>query len=92
MPDPLPTVLIRITENSRLEVMQTDGVLVGFIDLRTDEQALVILPQESRAEDIMRAIAKPLLLTMRQDDRIKTAAAVVARLKGLRVVVAEGPA
>jgi hypothetical protein len=84
-------VLIQITERSELVVLQTTGVRIGFIDFRVERDALTIIPEVDQAEEIMTAISGLKLISAKEDDPVRTAAATIMRIGDKRVIVAKGP-
>jgi len=90
----IPTVLVEIDKNSRLRILQNEGVMVAFLDLRVDP-AVVILPQRHQPLEIDAAImgaAGPYpLISEDHDDAVHTASVVVSRLDNRQVIVAQGP-
>ena len=86
-----PIVLIEIDANSRLRILQHEGVTVAFIDHRVDPK-LVILPERHQPLEIDAAVQGMLpILSLRSDDPVKTAADTVRRLTDGQIVVAAGP-
>lgn len=92
MPQPSPTaiVLIEVDENSRLRVLQSTGVRIGFIDYRVEKDALTIMPEIDQIEDILVAISGLHLISPKVDDAVKTAAATILRIGSKSVIVARG--
>lgn len=88
---PSPIVLIQITERSELVVLQTTGVRIGFIDYRVERDHLTVMPEIEQAEEIMTAIGGLKLISPKEDDKVRTAAATILRIGDKRVIVAKGP-
>jgi hypothetical protein len=91
MPEPVPIVLIEIDENSRLNVRQTTGVRIGFIDYRVEKDALTFLPEQDQEQEIMAAIGGLSLISPKSDDAVQTAAATIMRIGSKQMIVARGP-
>lgn len=90
-PAPSPIVLIQIDEYSRLSILQTTGVRIGFIDYRVERDVLTVMPEVNQAEQIMTAISGLKLVSPKDDDLVKTASATIMRIGEKRVIVARGP-
>lgn len=82
-----PIVLIEIDRNSRIRILQTDGVRVGFVDRRVDGEHLTILPEVNEALAIDEAIADLHILSINHDDPIRTAAMTLLRIARREIVV-----
>ena len=88
---PSPIVLIEIDENSRLNVRQTTGVRIGFIDYRVEKDVLTIMPEQDQESEIMAAIGGLSLISPKADDAVQTAAATIMRIGSKRMIIAKGP-
>lgn len=91
---PSPIVLVTIDEDSRLSILQSSGVRVGFIDWRVEQDALVVLQEidaTDRIEEILVSIGGLKLISPTSDDTLGTAKATVTRLRDHQVIVAKGP-
>ena len=83
----LPVVLVLIDKDSRVQVLQSDDVLVAYVDEREAHDGVVLLPRENRIHEIMAALAKRPVVTTGEDHKdiaIKT----VRRILDRQVVVA----
>ncbi len=83
----IPIVLIEIDENSRVRILQTNGVRVGFVDRRVDGEHLTILPEQDDWELIALAIDNLHLLSAKRDDLARTAAETLRRIANREIVV-----
>lgn len=88
---PSPIVLIQITERSELVLLQTTGVRIGFIDFRVERDHLTVLPEQDQSDALMTAIGGLKLISPKEDDKVRTAAATILRIGEKRVIVAKGP-
>lgn len=88
---PSPIVLIQITERSELVLLQTTGVRIGFIDFRVERDHLTIMPEVDQSDALMTAIGGLKLISPKEDDKVRTAAATSLRIGEKRVIVAKGP-
>jgi hypothetical protein len=82
-----PIVLIEIDENSRITLLQTDGVRVGFVDRRVDGEHLTILPEVDDWSQIATAIDHLQLLSTKKDDLTRSAANTLQRIANREIVV-----
>lgn len=82
-----PIVLIEIDENSRVHILQTDGVRVGFVDRRVDGEHLTILPETDEWDRIASTLDGLSLLSAKRDDLAKSAAETLRRIANGEVVV-----
>jgi hypothetical protein len=53
----IPTVLVTIDKNSRLEILQDAGVQVAFVDERIRPLDVILLPQQNQAQLINERLA-----------------------------------
>lgn len=82
-----PIVLVEIDDNSRVRILQTDGVRVGFVDRRVDGTHLTILPEKNQGLEIDAAIADLHILSIQHDDPVKTAVDTLLRLARGKIIV-----
>jgi hypothetical protein len=85
---PSPIVLITIDADSRLSVMRTDDVMIGFVDERVNTFDLIVLP--AQPIEIHEATKEKLIISVAHDVE-GTAANVIAQLLAGKIIVAEGP-
>lgn len=53
----IPAVLVVIDTNSRLSILQDDGVQVVLVDERVDPEVAVLLPRRNQAQLLLERIA-----------------------------------
>jgi hypothetical protein len=82
-----PIVLIIIDENSRIQILQQDGVRVGFVDRRVDGGHLTVLPETNDSLELDAAIDGLKILTLAHDDEVRTAAETLRRIANREIVV-----
>lgn len=82
----VPIVLVEINENSRVRILQTDGVRVGFVDRRVDGNHLTILPERDQWFEINAAIADLDIMSIARDDPVKTALNTLLRLARGKII------
>lgn len=80
-------VLVRIDENSRLHIKQTNDVRVVFVDERTADEAAVFMPKVDQFEEIKALLANRYPVT-RNNDHAEIAVQTLARLARQAVIVA----
>lgn len=85
-----PIVLVEIDVNSRLRVLQHEGVTVALIDRRIDP-VLTLLPERDQSLEIDEAVGNLQILSAGCDDEARTAAEIIRRLVARQIVVAAGP-
>lgn len=85
-----PFVLILIDENSRVRVLQTDGVRVGVVDVRIDE-TVTLFPEADEWSDILAAIHHLPAMSPGADDPLGSALAAIRRIRTGLTVVSSGP-
>ncbi len=83
----IPFVLLIVDENSRLSVLQHEGVRVAFIDRRVDP-SVVLLPESHQPIEMYEATANLPLLSPSHDDEARSAAETIRRIAAGDVVVA----
>lgn len=85
-----PIVLVEIDRNSRIRILQHEGVRVAFVDRRADP-VMVILPEVHQPIEIDEAVGGLQILSLRSDDQAKTAVETIRRISAREIVVAAGP-
>jgi len=53
----VPAVLVVIDQDSRLSILQDDGVQVVLVDERVDPEIAVLLPRKNQAQEMLDLIA-----------------------------------
>jgi hypothetical protein len=81
-----PFVLIEITKDSRLRVLQDAGVRVGFVDHRVDP-VLTIFGAADQAAEINQVTALLPVISPGNDDFSRTAAEMIRRIANGELVV-----
>lgn len=82
----LPTVLLVVTPDSKLRVMQDIGVRIAFIDLRVEDHLVTILPERNQAIEID-AFLRPYGFVSLKSDIGGTAAEVFAQIIRQRLTI-----
>lgn len=82
----IPTVLLVVTPDSKLRVMQDIGVRIAFIDLRVERDYVTILPERNQAIEID-AFLRPYGFVTPNEDIGGTATEVFAQLIRQRLTI-----
>lgn len=82
----IPTVLLVVTPDSKLRVMQDLGVRIAFIDLRVERDYVTILPERNQAIEID-AFLRPFGFITPNEDVGGTAAEVFAQIIRQRLTI-----
>ena len=82
----IPTVLLVVTPDSKLRVMQDLGVRIAFIDLRVERDYVTILPERNQAIEID-AFLRPFGFIPPNEDVGGTAAEVFAQIIRQRLTI-----
>lgn len=82
----IPTVLLVVTPDSKLRVMQDLGVRIAFIDLRVERDYVTILPERNQAIEID-AFLRPFGFVTPKEDIGGTATEVFAQLIRQRLTI-----
>lgn len=82
----IPTVLLVVTPDSKLRVMQDLGVRIAFIDLRVERDYVTILPERNQAIEID-AFLRPYGFVTPKEDIGGTATEVFAQLIRQRLTI-----
>lgn len=85
MPAPIPTVLLVITKDSKLEVFQDKDVLVAFADERVDTHSVILLPMTNQAIELYDRLEGKIVVSRAHDDH-GTAANAIRQLQSLNVI------
>ena len=81
-----PTVLLVVTPDSKLRVMQDLGVRIAFIDLRVERDYVTLLPERNQALEID-AFLRPFGFVSLREDIGETAANAFAQIIRQRLTV-----
>lgn len=85
-----PVVIVEIDNHSRLKMLQSDGVLVGFIDRRVDP-ILTLWPEQNQIEAIVASLVGVPVVSPGDDDLFGSAVATIQRVRSGLTVVSTGP-
>lgn len=85
-----PIVLVEIDGDSRLKLLQSDGVFVGFVDRRVD-RILTLWPEENQIEAILASLVGLEMVSPGDDDLVGSAVATIQRVRSGLTVVSTGP-
>jgi hypothetical protein len=85
-----PIVLVQIDGKSRLTLLQTDGVHVGFVDRRVDP-VLVLWPEQNQIEAILASLDGLPVISPGDDDPVRSAAAAIRRVRSGLTIIANVP-
>jgi hypothetical protein len=83
----IPTVLVVVNENSRVEIFQDEHVQVAFADERVDHHALILLPRVNQSIELCDRL-DGMIVVSPAEDHAGTAANAVRQLRSLNVISA----
>lgn len=81
-----PAVLVMIDRNSRLCILQDDGVQVVLVDERADPEVVILVPRRDQAEEMLLVLGDKYPASLRNDFG-GTAANALAQLYRRRILV-----
>jgi len=81
----IPTVLVVVNKDSRVEILQDMGVQVAFADERVDHHALILLPRQNQSIELCDRLDGMIVVSPAEDHQ-GTAANAVRQLQSLSVI------
>lgn len=81
----IPTVLVVVNKDSRVELFQDEAVQVAFADERVDIHAVTLLPRKNQAIDLCARLAGKIVVSP-AEDHAGTAANAVRQLQSLNTI------
>ena len=81
----LPTVLVVVNKDSRVELYQDEAVQVAFADERVDTHAVTLLPRKNQAIELCARLAGKIVVSP-AEDHAGTAANAVRQLQSLSTI------
>ncbi|MBU1306881.1 MAG: hypothetical protein KKF33_15350, partial [Alphaproteobacteria bacterium] len=81
----IPTVLVVVNKDSRIELFQDQGVQVAFADERVDTHSLILLPRKNQAQELYDRLDGKIVVSP-AEDHADTAANAVRQIKSLNVI------
>ena len=83
-----PAVLVLIDRDSRLSILQDEGVQVVLVDERTDPDIVILLPRRDQAEELLLVLGDKYPAS-RTDDIGITAANALSQLYRRRILIGQ---
>ena len=87
-PPMTPAVLVVIDRNSRLSILQDEGVQVVLVDERADPEMAILLPRKNQAQELLERIVHKYPVS-RDHDLSGAAVNAISQLFYHRIVVGE---
>lgn len=81
----IPTVLVVVNKDSRVELFQDEGVQVAFADERVDTHAVTLLPRQNQAIELYDRLDGKVVVSP-AEDHAGTAANAVRQLTNLQII------
>lgn len=81
----LPTVLVVVNKDSRVELFQDETVQVAFADERVDTHAVILLPRKNQAIELCARLDGKFVVSP-AEDHAGTAANAVRQLQSLNTI------
>lgn len=81
----IPTVLVVVNKDSRVELFQDEGVQVAFADERVDTHAVTLLPRKSQAIELCARLDGKIVVSP-AEDHAGTARNAIKQLQSLNII------
>ena len=81
----IPTVLVVVNKDSRVELFQDEAVQVAFADERVDTHAVTLLPRQNQSIELFERLDGKIVVSP-AEDHAGTAANAVRQLQSLSTI------